>query len=127
MHHADTWLAGAAVATVLLAAAGGWIAPTLLGKPTGSLAPAPTALATGLLQIEVSPSARVEVDGIDVGTAPPLNQLALPEGRHTVTLHHGDAPPHSVSVEIAARQPAVVTHRFDRLISRAPGEPGAPA
>ena len=106
-------MVGAVAAALLLAAATGWVAVSWRGTPAGVAMPAPTPLAKGLLQIDVSPSAQVEVDGIGVGTAPPLTQLALPEGRHTVSLRHGDAPPHSVSVEIAAGQPALVTHRFD--------------
>ena len=54
-----------------------------------------------------------EVDGVSVGTAPPLNQLALPVGRHTVALRHGDATPHSVSIEVTAERPVVVAHRFE--------------
>jgi serine/threonine-protein kinase len=43
-----------------------------------------------------------------------LNQLALPEGRHTVTLRHADAAPHSEAIEVKADRPMVVRHRFDR-------------
>jgi hypothetical protein len=104
------WLGGAA--TVLLAVAAGWVALSSRGMRASVLTPAPPTLAKGLLLLDASPSAEVEVDGIGVGTAPPLTQLALPEGRHTVTLRHGDAPAHDVSVEIAAGQPAVVSHHF---------------
>ena len=106
------WLAGAAGATLLAAAAGGWLALSRRGTPAAALPPLPATPAKGLLLIDVAPAAQVEVDGIDVGSAPPLTQLTLPEGPHTVSLRHGDDPPHSVSVEIAAGQPALVTHRF---------------
>ena len=76
------------------------------------LSTVPETLPKGLVQIDVSPSAQVEVDGVVVGTAPPLNQLALPEGRHIVTLRHGSAAPHTESVEVGAGRPQVVRHRF---------------
>jgi eukaryotic-like serine/threonine-protein kinase len=107
------WIAAAAVSALLLAAGGGWFAISMRGAPAGAVAPAPATLPKGLVQIEVSPWAQVEVNGIGVGTAPPLNQLALPEGRHTITLRHADAPPYSVSVDVALGQPVVVAHRFE--------------
>ena len=107
------WLVAAATALALLAAGGGWIAITTHERPEIAAAPTPAALSKGLLQIDVSPWAQVEVDGISVGTAPPLSQLALPEGRHTITLRHRDLPPHSVSVEVAIGRPVVLTHRFE--------------
>jgi len=107
-------LAGTALGVAgLLAAGGGWVALSQRGTPAGALPSTPAMLLPkGLVQIDVSPWAQVEVDGVAVGTAPPLNQLALPEGRHGITLRHADAAPHSVVVEAAASQPVVVTHRF---------------
>ena len=107
------WLAAALSAGVLLAAA------TWIALPPGSEASPDDAMALGnaargLVQIEATPWAQVEVDGIGVGIAPPLNQLALPEGRHTVTLRHADAAAHSETVEVTPRRPVVVRHRFDR-------------
>jgi len=102
----------AAIAVLPVAAGGGWIAWLQHGRPARDLPTAPPTPPKGLVQIDVSPSAQVEVDGISVGTAPPLNQLALPEGRHTVTLRHGDHAPHTMSVEVASGQPVLVTHRF---------------
>ena len=46
-------------------------------------AAASEASARGLVQIDASPWAQVEVDGIVVGTAPPLTQLALPKSGRT--------------------------------------------
>ncbi len=99
-------------ATLLLAAGGAWTWFAMRGTPAPIVAPVPATPIRGLVQIEVSPWAQVEVDGIAVGTAPPLTQLALPEGRHRLTLRHGDAPPHTVSVEVTAGRPVAVTHRF---------------
>jgi hypothetical protein len=106
-----SWLATVATAVVLLAAGGGWIAATLRSPPP-SRTPMIATPAKGLVQIDVRPSAQVEVDGLVVGITPPLAQLALPEGRHTVTLRHGDAPSQSVDIDVTVGQPVVVSHRF---------------
>jgi eukaryotic-like serine/threonine-protein kinase len=107
-------LAGAAVAAVVvvLAAGGGWLALSSRAVPAGGAVRAPPAPGKGVLQIDVDPPAQVEVDGIGVGSAPPLTQLTLPLGPHTITLRRGDEPAHSVVVEVSAGQPVVVTHRF---------------
>jgi len=101
---------GIALGVAALVAGGAWLAAP--PRTTAQQAIAPAAPTKGLVQIDASPWAQVEVDGISVGTAPPLNQLALPEGRHTITLRHGDAEPFSVTIDVAVGKPAVVAHRF---------------
>jgi serine/threonine-protein kinase len=68
--------------------------------------------ATGVLRIAVSPWGHVEVDGKPVGTAPPLNELTLSEGRHTVTIRNDEFPPYSASVNIVPGQPVSLKYRF---------------
>lgn len=68
--------------------------------------------ASGTLRIAVSPWGHVEVDGKPVGTAPPLNELTLSEGRHTITIRNDEFPPFSSSVNITAGQPVSLKHRF---------------
>ena len=46
------------------------------------------------------------------GTAPPLNQLKLNEGTHTITLRNADFPPHTQRVTVDAERPVTVKHRF---------------
>ena len=69
-------------------------------------------LATGTLQIAVSPWGHVEVDGVPAGTTPPLNKLTLTEGRHTVTIRNDEFPPHTVTVNVSAGQPILLKHKF---------------
>ncbi|MBK6471467.1 MAG: serine/threonine protein kinase [Betaproteobacteria bacterium] len=69
-------------------------------------------LATGVLRLAISPWGEVEIDGRRAGTTPPLNQLQLTEGSHTITVHNADFPPHIVTVQVSADRPAVVRHRF---------------
>lgn len=70
------------------------------------------AAATGSVQIAVSPWGQVEVDGSHAGISPPLNQLTLPEGRHTVVLRNDAFAPHTVVVHVVAGQTVSVKHRF---------------
>ncbi len=75
--------------------------------------PTPAApVATGVLRLAVSPWGQVEVDGAPVGTAPPLNELNLPEGRHQITIRNEDFPPYSATVNVTPGQPVSVRHKF---------------
>ncbi len=117
---ADTVTAAASVPAV---AAPATPAPRAAAAPvraraaaTRPLPAAPAAVAappaTGMLQLAISPWGQVEVDGQAAGTAPPLSQLKLKEGPHTVTVRNADFPPHTVTVQVSADRPAVVRHRF---------------
>jgi serine/threonine-protein kinase len=70
------------------------------------------ALQNGVLQIAVSPWGDIEIDGAPAGTAPPLNELHISEGSHTVTIRNADYPAFSASVRISADHPVVLRHRF---------------
>jgi eukaryotic-like serine/threonine-protein kinase len=64
------------------------------------------------VRIAVSPWGQVEVDGNAAGTAPPLTELSLPQGRHLVTIRNADFPPFSTTVNVAPGQPVTVKHKF---------------
>lgn len=81
------------------------------GPAIAGAATAPPA-ALGLVQIAVSPWGQVEVDGQPAGTAPPLTQLTLSEGAHTVTVRNADFPAHTTTVQVHPDRPVVVRHRF---------------
>jgi eukaryotic-like serine/threonine-protein kinase len=83
--------------------------------PTGTAAApaaAGAAVALGTVQIAVSPWGHVEVDGRAAGITPPLTQLSLPEGRHTVTIRNADFPAYTTTVVVSEDRPVVVRHRF---------------
>jgi serine/threonine-protein kinase len=54
----------------------------------------------------------VSVDGRAVGVAPPLAQLTLPEGKHTVTIKNDESPVFTQSIQVEAGQGVTVTHAF---------------
>ncbi len=74
--------------------------------------PAAATVATGSLQLAISPWGTIEVDGTPAGTTPPLARLALPEGTHTVTVRNADFPPYTTTVQVSADRPVTVRHRF---------------
>ena len=77
-----------------------------------AIAAAPVAAATGLLQFAISPWGQIEVDGAAAGTTPPLTQLTLAEGAHTITVRNADFAPFTATVQVSADKPVTVRHRF---------------
>jgi serine/threonine-protein kinase len=73
--------------------------------------PAPAA-PSGTVIVAVSPWGQVEVDGAPAGVAPPLSQLQLAEGEHTIVLRNADFAAHRVTVNVQAGQSVTVRHRF---------------
>ena len=69
-------------------------------------------VANGVVRLAVSPWGQVEVDGKPAGTAPPLNELSLGEGRHTITIRNDEFPPFTATVNVTAGQPVNIKHRF---------------
>ena len=74
--------------------------------------PVPQAAANGTLRLAVSPWGQVEIDGKPVGTTPPLSELPLSEGRHTVTIRNDEFPPFTATVNVVGGQPVNIKHRF---------------
>jgi serine/threonine-protein kinase len=64
------------------------------------------------LQLAISPWGQVEIDGTPAGTAPPLVNLTLAEGTHTITVRNSDFPPYVTTVQISAERTVVLKHRF---------------
>ena len=73
---------------------------------------APAAAAIGTLQLAVSPWAEVEVDGKPLGITPPLQQLQLASGSHTVTLRNSGYPARSFTVVVEPKGKVTLKHRF---------------
>ena len=86
---------------------------TRANGPAATAAAAPAAPApTGTVIVAVSPWGQVEVNGTPAGVAPPLSQLTLAEGEHTIVVRNADFAPHRVTVQVQAGQSVTVRHRF---------------
>ena len=87
--------------------------PATATAPREPATPAVAApVATGSVQLAISPWGNVEVNGSAVGTAPPLTRLTLPEGTHTITVRNDEFPPFTTTVQVHADKPVSLRHRF---------------
>ncbi len=80
---------------------------------TAESKPAPAAVkGRGVVRLAVSPWGQVEVNGVSAGSAPPLTELTLNEGKHQITIRNSDYPPFSVTVNVTAGQAVGIKHKF---------------
>lgn len=65
------------------------------------------------LALAVTPWGEVFVDGKSAGVSPPLNELKLNAGKHTIEIRNGDFAPYSESMELAAGTTHKIKHKFN--------------
>ncbi|WP_304788799.1 serine/threonine-protein kinase [Aquabacterium sp.] len=80
-------------------------------EPAASVAK-PAALPTGVVKLTISPWGEVFEGGRSLGVTPPMTQLKLPVGKHTLTIRNGDAPPLRKTVDVKAGAPVSIHHQF---------------
>ncbi|MEO8187858.1 MAG: hypothetical protein ABI580_10905, partial [Burkholderiaceae bacterium] len=66
----------------------------------------------GTVTLAVSPWGEVSVDGSSRGVSPPLTQLTLPPGVHTIEIRNGSVAPFVARVEIKSGETLGLQHRF---------------
>ncbi|MDQ3188145.1 MAG: serine/threonine protein kinase [Pseudomonadota bacterium] len=66
----------------------------------------------GTVTLAVSPWGEISVDGAPSGVSPPLTQLTLSPGVHTIEIRNGSAPPFVARVEIRSGETLGLQHRF---------------
>jgi eukaryotic-like serine/threonine-protein kinase len=86
--------------------------PNTAGRDLRSSAAASTVVATGTVQLAISPWGNVDIDGVAAGTTPPLARMSLPEGTHTITVRNAEFPPFVTTVQVGADKTVTVRHRF---------------
>jgi hypothetical protein len=67
----------------------------------------------GRVTLAVSPWGEVVVDGRSRGVSPPLTELRLPPGKHTIELRNSTFAPHSETIDIAADASVKLKHKFE--------------
>lgn len=85
--------------------------PTETKAPPAPVA-APVPGAQGVVTFDITPWGEVLVDNKPAGVAPPLAELKLPAGRHTIEIRHGDLPAVAATVDIDPAKPLRIRHRF---------------
>ena len=74
--------------------------------------PGPPATGDGTVALAVAPWGEVVVDGVVQGVSPPLTQLTLSAGVHTVEVRNGSSTPFVARVEVRAGERIQLQHRF---------------
>jgi hypothetical protein len=107
--------AGLAIGVILGNVAGGdgRVASESAPKTVAPKAAAPAANGTGVIVLDVAPWGEVFVDNKPVGVAPPLTELKLAAGRHTIEIRHGDRPAIVAQVDVDPAKPQQIRHRFE--------------
>jgi eukaryotic-like serine/threonine-protein kinase len=75
-------------------------------------ASASAAAARGAVVFAVEPGGTVEINGVQIGTTPPLRRLTLPNGKYEVTIRNDAFQPHVLSITVSADKPVNISHRF---------------
>ena len=65
-----------------------------------------------VIVFDVKPQAEVSVDGEHKGSTPPLAQIELASGPHTLELTAAGFPPYSTEVQVAPGERITIQHRF---------------
>ena len=74
------------------------------------LVPEPTGEA--LLSFAITPWGEVYIDGKKIGAAPPLKELKIPAGRHTIEIRNTDFPTYSKVVDLQADSTKKIKYIF---------------
>ncbi len=101
------------IAAILAATAGprGLVPPT--AAPAAPVTAPPAVTGEGVVRLDILPWGEVFVDGKPIGVSPPLNELKLPAGRHTVEVRYGDKAAVSAQIDVDPAKPLQIRHRFD--------------
>jgi serine/threonine protein kinase len=95
--------------------ASGAAAMPAASKPATKPATEPVAapvVAEGVVTFDITPWGEVVVDNKPAGVAPPLAELKLSPGRHTIEIRHGELPAVAATVEVDPAKPLRIRHRF---------------
>ena len=69
-------------------------------------------LPTGVIKLAISPWGEVFEGGRSLGVTPPLTQLKLPVGKHTLVIRNGDGTPFRKTVNVKAGASVNIAHQF---------------
>jgi len=74
--------------------------------------PAPSPPADAAVLLGITPWGEIIVDGSSHGVSPPLTQLSLAPGAHTIEIRNGSTPPFVSRVDLQPGQTLEIKHRF---------------
>jgi len=65
-----------------------------------------------VVEFDVKPRGDIFVDGVHYGRSPPVTEIEIPAGRHTIQVRSGTKPPLNVSVRLDPGERMTVAHAF---------------
>lgn len=102
-----------AVIAVILAAATGPNGKVTAPPQAQTPAAAPAVTGMGVVKLDVAPWGEVFVDGKPIGVSPPMDELRLPPGRHSIEIRFGDKAAVTAQVDVDPAKPLQIRHRFE--------------
>lgn len=109
----------AAVALLATGIAIGVLIATLAQKPATGSAPVSAEVSqlreragVGVVLLDITPWGEVFVDSRPLGVAPPLKQLELPAGQHTVEIHGASGKAVTARVDVDPARPSKIQYAF---------------
>src|SRR4051812_29202489 len=76
-----------------------------------------------IVKLEVKPRAEVSVDGVSQGRVPPLTEIQVPPGKHTVGLRQSGYRPADVVLEVKPGERRTLTQNLQRIPEPPPPKP----
>lgn len=68
--------------------------------------------AFGRVRLAVSPWGEIHVDGKMLGVSPPLNEIRLPAGKHSIEIRNGDFAPYRQNIDLAGDASLRIKYKF---------------
>lgn len=68
---------------------------------------------SGLVRLRVQPWASVRIDGKPLGSTPPLTELTLDTGSHSIEFSNGNSPPFRQNIQLRAGETTTITYDFE--------------
>ena len=94
-------------------AEGGGAPAAVVTTPAPPAAPAAKPVASVRLGFAVTPWGEVYIDGRKTGITPPLNEIRLPPGKHTIEIRNTTFPPHRQIVDLRAGGSVRIKYKFE--------------
>ncbi len=103
----------ALVIAVILAATAGTTGPSTAPATSTVAKAAPALTGTGTVQLDIAPWGEIFIDGKPIGVSPPMVELKLPAGRHTVEIRYGEKAAVNAQVDVDPTKALQIKHRFE--------------
>ncbi len=85
----------------------------VVATPAPPAAPGAKPVALARLDFAVTPWGEVYIDGRKTGITPPLSEIRLPPGKHTIEIRNTTFKPHRQTVVLSADRSVRIKHKFE--------------